>query len=532
MDKRSAFEEQWKDAFEGAEVTPSADLWKNIDNQLTMQENGKYRKGFIFYRAVAAACIICLLGLGYYTWQTDLETTEKGLVTQQESSQNQQATDTAEKDKALALKQSESAEDMGNTAAQDVDPDLSEQPSLAYQKPAETTKEQGRTTGSQDLSAASSTFSGSELALSSNKQEEGLLSGRTTSSATSEAHGQNSNQKSQDATVDKALPQNKLSMGNTIAAYAENLADAALSYVSSLGPALSEEPLLSWAKDIDRLYRVPQSSSNEEREQERTRFFAGLNLATSYFDPNFSTSTNSTLEMASPDLSPMYNFSGSGGELAKDHRTMEASSVPVESGLENTPQLSLSYGVDLGLMLGERLSLESGLDFGKLSSTTQTSWVVEDFQQGERIPLLATNVKASAEANTKTQYVSEKQQLTNSFSFLSIPLKLGYHLGGEKVKFNMSSGVAANFFLNNELSDQSGQLNTVNISSDGESPFRSVYYSGIVSGGVNYKLARHYALSLSPYYNFSLGSLTESGNNFSSQPNSFGLDFGLRYNFR
>lgn len=494
----SAFEDQWKEAFEDAEITPSANLWKNIDNQLTMQESGKYRKGFLFYRAVAAACIICLLGMGYYVLQDNMDKNSQELATQAAQENLSPVEPSAPKDLALGEDSIQPESDKKENKKQDSTEESTLEHTLAQEQPDSNTSAASNEQQADRKRVSEANPSNSSLALSPQiKADQDAISENNNTSGTL-----------------GALPD----------VQRENFT---LAYLSSMGPELTEEQESRWVKEIDHLYRVPQAVIDDQKREQAPEFFAGLNLATNYFDPNFSAGGNRNFAA----LSPMNDFAEA-GNLGQGYHSADARNTPAGSGLENKPQLSLSYGVDVGFMLTKHLSLESGLDYGRMNSKTQTSWIAENFAQGERIPLLASNAKANTALYNRAQVTPQEQELTNSFAFLSVPLKLGYNLGFERIKFNLSSGVAANFFLNNRLSDESGQLNTVNISASADSPYRSVYYSGVVSGGVNYLIASNYALSLSPNYNFSLSALTEDGNSFSSQPNAFGIDFGIRYNFR
>ncbi|WPP50122.1 hypothetical protein [Catalinimonas niigatensis] len=501
QDNHSAFEDQWKDAFEDVEITPSANLWKNIDNQLTMQESGKYRKGFFFYRTVAAACILCLLGLGYYVLQDSIEKGNQELVNQpiqEETSPSEQAKE-APKDLALGEDRLQPEADKKDT---------------------------------QNLNNAQKEVLDNAIAQEKVNSDSRT---RTSEGEANQKEALKSSQMNDNAALSSQGISNSSGIHNDNTSAHATLTDAkkdkfVLAYVSPMGPELTEEQISNWTNDIRSLYRVPQVVIDGRESEQKPEFFAGLNLATNYFDPNFSAGNNGNFAA----LRPNSDFTEV-GNLGQDLYSMSSRNTPANSGLENKPQLSLSYGVDVGFMLTKHLSLESGLDYGRMNSKTQTSWIAEDFGQGERIPVLVSNTSLlSRSANTfnSSQFTPQEQELTNSFAFLSVPLKLGYNLGFERINLNLSSGVAANFFINNRLSDESGQLSTVNISTDSGSPYRPVYYSGVISGGVNYLIASNYALSVSPNYNFSLSALTENGNSFSSQPNAFGVDFGIRYNFR
>lgn len=501
QDKRSAFEDQWRDAFDDAEMTPSAGLWKNIDNQLTQQENGKYRRGFIFYRSLAAACVVCLLALGYYVLHDSLQQSESML------GQETPATPPADADANPA---SEALADEMNRVPQ---PDESlAQGTPNSRIPREPIDDRPAT------STEEPTEQPATLALAPQARSQSAKAGNAVSANTAAF----ADEERLDSNISRANVLNRTSASDP-------------AYLATLGPATDEPGQPAWIKTIDKLYRVPQLFAKEEEEdsEQAGRLFAGLNLATNYFDPNFSQGSGGALFAANADAMPQAisadrQLAQSTLSTAESYNTQN-----VSSGLENRPQISISYGVDVGMMLTKRLSLESGIDYGQMNSNTSTMLVAEDFSRGQRIPLLVSTAQDVQNSSTRTRFTGREQQLTNTFEIISVPLKLGYNLQFNKLNINLSSGVAANFFLNNRLSDKSGQLSTVNLSANSAgSPYKQLYYSAVFSGGLSYLLTRNYAISVAPNYNLALSNLTEGGYNFSSQPNNFGIDFGVRYIFQ
>ncbi|MBI3481811.1 MAG: hypothetical protein HY015_02345, partial [Bacteroidetes bacterium] len=70
--ERSEFDEQWKGAFEGAEVPPASSVWSNLDRELTLAEGSEIKKRMIFYQRLAAACLMFALlagSFGVYHWK-------------------------------------------------------------------------------------------------------------------------------------------------------------------------------------------------------------------------------------------------------------------------------------------------------------------------------------------------------------------------------------------------------------------------------------------------------------------------------
>ena len=66
---------------------PASHVWKNIERDLAFQESGKYRRGFIFYRAIAATLLLLIAGLSWYiiSHQQEIDPTTLGEETKQVS---------------------------------------------------------------------------------------------------------------------------------------------------------------------------------------------------------------------------------------------------------------------------------------------------------------------------------------------------------------------------------------------------------------------------------------------------------------
>lgn len=79
--EREKFEDSWKKAFEGAEVSPSENAWTNIELDLEKARGGELRRRLMFYKMLAAACIVFAMavgGIGYY--QTITPSTSSNLA--------------------------------------------------------------------------------------------------------------------------------------------------------------------------------------------------------------------------------------------------------------------------------------------------------------------------------------------------------------------------------------------------------------------------------------------------------------------
>ncbi|MDJ1500366.1 hypothetical protein [Xanthocytophaga agilis] len=72
--EKNSFEEQWRDAFENAELPPDPMIWSNIETKLADAERDKYkRKLYLFKLRVAAAVALLVLATGIWTIQQSMK---------------------------------------------------------------------------------------------------------------------------------------------------------------------------------------------------------------------------------------------------------------------------------------------------------------------------------------------------------------------------------------------------------------------------------------------------------------------------
>lgn len=60
----NSFEMQWRDAFEGAEIKPSEQIWKNIELELQRGESGQMKKRLLMFQLMAAASVALAMTIG------------------------------------------------------------------------------------------------------------------------------------------------------------------------------------------------------------------------------------------------------------------------------------------------------------------------------------------------------------------------------------------------------------------------------------------------------------------------------------
>ena len=481
--KHHEWEDQWREAFDGAEAPPSPRVWKNIESELAVQESGKYRRGFLFYRTIAATLLLLIAGLSWY------------ILTRQDG------TDTSP---------------------------------LSADEP--TQPDEPRARGANPLTSPST----DELALSEageeaadeaeNKEQQASAEaprpGQTVASTTE----QNTNEPVHTKHSDETKAQDHLATRSPLAIAEHQEAKRNASTIATVasqgiaGLSLALPPSLA---ETEKLYRVPQLMAVSQKKDKTSQplFFAGLTLAPGYFDPQFQVAGGSplnSLDLGGPSSAP--------GFFNEDRQANRSLVPPSSSGIENSPELSFTYGIDVGMKLSEHWVLESGIDYNRFSTSTETRWQVADVASGNQYAYVAANRYALSQ--TSSPALTTITPVNNAYEFIAVPMQIGYQVAVSKFYLRVSSGVAANFFLGNVISASSGQLEDFRISdSKGDSPFNAVYYSGVLSGGVNYNILGNYFLSLTPSYTFALTQLTKESSNIGSQPYSFGVNVGFQYQF-
>ena len=498
------WENQWQKAFEGAETPPPAYVWKNIEGELAVQETGKYRRGFLLYRAVAAVLLLLIAGLTWY------------IIGQQPATNSPAVVD-------LESSPKESAQP-------------SEAPSASLPTPPEASTRASESPLAESGTLSKPSSGGADQPRQASGSSPGTVRAAAGSGSVTESRSKPTNQATRSSSArnrDELTLDNLTRTDDAQSSVAGQGQPAVRPSVATVAPVASEtvaeaSPLLLPAQSETTLYRVPQVPTTSEEDRFSPTLFAGLSLAPGYFDPQFQANAS---DFGAAALSPSPGFRGEAFNLASaDGYSTPAS--PASIGLENTPELSFTYGFDVGMRLSDHWVLESGVDYNRFSTSTATRWVVADVASGQRYAYVATN--ANTLDNNLNQAPNTNTDLNNAYEFIAVPMKIGYRRSVSKFQFTVSSGLAANFFLRNAISasNAASEISTyrISVSKDG-SPFNDVYYSGLLSGGVNYNVLGSYFLSLAPTYSFALTPLTRVDSNLTSNPYSFGLNVGFQYQF-
>lgn len=281
---------------------------------------------------------------------------------------------------------------------------------------------------------------------------------------------------------------------------------------------------------VDHFYRVAsygyftRSSKNKNADD---KFWAGIGVGSSTFDPNFQSSSSSFLNN-SLTFDPSAQFSASNTEA------LDASSPSVRENMQSGQ--SLSYGFNFGMKLSSRWSVQGGVQYMKAQATNNTNVVISTTKLVESIAATSqiknvAQVRQALQSDEIVEYSYEDVNLNNEFQFASIPVQAGYRLLDNKFSIDLKAGVAANLYLGNKITDPDNELAEVTIGPGSNSPYKEMSFMGLAGVQFGYEFINRFNLIIEPNYRYSLENMTKNSSEFVASPSGFGLQTGIRYQF-
>lgn len=549
--ERSEFDEQWKDAFEGAEIAPSPSVWANVDQKLTLLDHQDGKRRIVFYQRLAAACVLFALmagGFGVYHWKqseisvaqlnsekTPEATAQKKSTVGDEnvSSQNQVESNSVTENatKPLNSKKSRNAATSSRLPSDEKNSAANSNSRLSGNKAVQSNSRKaadavGQSKSSLDKNGTSSTrqapvtddsSNGNTVAqvnsekvqdvkslvnsTDENNQPQQYMKKNSANDGKSVAAVRDQNDGSNVAATNAMPKEKSVADGNSKAfssANGESRNNASLATSVDL-PELEQLPIAEiqgeprFAEIYRKLPYIPSSFMNESRSKkfEHEKLWASVTAASGAYTEGSGASYNTMAAMN------VYNSA------------FAQSSPPQASGLFNlsnsntatapTVGKSYSYGVIGGVRLAERWVLQTGVQY-----MNQTM------------------------GNSSSQYVNYGSgSLISTNEFLSVPVQAGYLLINRKMGWQLNPGISTDFFVRNTLSNQ--QL-SMSQGAGADSPYRSVNFAGLMSSEFSYKLGKNYRLSLVPGMRYSFNPALKSVTTGSGI--AWDVGFRFRYIFK
>ncbi|NJN25063.1 MAG: PorT family protein [Cyclobacteriaceae bacterium] len=501
LDKRSEFEEQWRNVFEDAEMAPSEGIWDKIDSALSKEEAGYFKRRAFMFKMLAAASIAFALGIGLFSvnYFIDQDHSNVALTSEHTISSEQPDGLNADHSHADDVQQLESSPEASDADTPIKGSTLSNQQGETAHMPGPGANEQFADVSNEVLAASgqSESLEGMSAPASQEFGKQPILTSdlnNTDESATREVQSH--------AVLASIAP------GGIIAE--NHLYTKDHIYLIPIMP-----------KGASKLKKLDNDRSNE--------FLASVGVSTGLFDPHFEQGGG---VMASNGYSALEDarVGTSNSQLSSFNTSNKEFAMVRSSSKENKPEVSVSYGANVGYRLGRRILLQTGVAYKRANTSTTTTGYIKEADGDTKIPIVASH-QYQLSGLSSVGSISETE-LKNQYEFVSIPIKAGYVIIDRKMSLALMAGASGEFFLNNKIVDKSDYFETLSTSSGEGSPYKRVHFNGSVGTQVGYEFARNYHITIEPSFQFAMNSFTKNSFYLNSYPSSFMVAFGVAYNFR
>ncbi|MBD0258988.1 MAG: hypothetical protein ICV83_24990 [Cytophagales bacterium] len=584
------FEEEWRSAFEEAELPPNNDVWTRLDAHLANQESRKYRNRLIWFQRIAAGVLLLLLGSGAWLWMSRQTTesqlthgTDQARATGSEMARAEGGTTTLPADATSPSTQTASDPAEKGTSASRGE---AQQDPRAGTSPEALAKRGPATTGPlADKAGESAVGLSTGPALAKEKRSgtpvpgagpakrsaqgrtgnpEAYLArgGRNGKSGLDKSGlndaGETASQQRTARTPAKALvaeaPLAEAPLAGEVPATGATNSRLAVARITAK-TLLAKEPVIRprsilpllneayWAKVVTEEEKVAQQA-----DAKRDRWQLGLAFTPGAFQPNF------RVNEGSPAYNSMNQFA------ALSARTNADPLSAANRDLETATAQGLSYqtGLRLEYALSQRLSIQSGVDYQYNSSSVDTYSLVRNSASGRNEPAFATIInyenKARAESimasdappsgdynsslyDVNPNTLSQAQSVIpvrNVYQYVAIPVRVNYRLFDTKLGATLGAGVSGDVFLSNRFGNEEGneerQVHEVRITSTKGTAYRKLGFSAWLGLKMHYRFARKYSVFLEPSYRTAVTSYTNTPA-LQSRPSMFGVGTGLQMLF-
>jgi hypothetical protein len=563
---KQRFEEEWRRAFEEAELQPGNDVWARLDAHLANQETKKYKNRLIWFQRIAAGLLLLLLAGGTWLWlngnapspQLANVPTETG-TSQQETARSSDATPSATADDGVispngTIARAERNEAPATREAQHGNLSGEHSRDLAQSKSAATEETSNSTVGTGRPAYVTPSPALSPIPKNGTSDSRHIARGiphKQRSSSLEERSAQLPSDHTGEAIA--VLEPSDAAANETLSGAPDEsrMAFALLTpkYLSAKEPVIRPRSILPhlseayWAKVIT---TNEQEEKEEAKKEKRDRWQAGLAFAPGTYQPNFRVN-----ESSSAFVNTVGNIAPSFASARTDASTLSAANRDLETA--SAAGLSYQTGVRMEYVITRRFSVQSGVDYLYNSSSVNTYSYVQNFLNGRNEPVfasilnygnqtrsesMASDFIASpspsnlySDLNTKNlSQTTYAISVRNVYEYLAIPVKVNYLLLDKKLGASLGAGVSGDLFLNNRFGNEDQFIDEVNITSTKGTAYRKLGFSAWLGIKMQYRFAGKYSVFLEPSYRAAITSFTNT-DALQSRPSLFSVGTGLQMRF-
>ncbi len=578
------FEEEWRKAFEEAELPPNNDVWARLDAHLANEETRKYKNRLIWFQRTAAAILLLLLGGGAWLWMSKQATgPQLAHETGQTSASGPQFAGAEDRTAALSAEATSPTRQAPSDLAEKGTTGSRErtQPATGTgTSPEALVKSYPSTAGRSDGDAGESALNlstgpalarersgapapGTDQVKRSAEAITGSPDAYLSQGGRNEKFGMKDAGKIPGYRTTPRTPAEAVIAGGIVEGPVTKAVDATEAIDSRLAIAgiapktlLAQEPVIRPRSILPYLSEAywAKVMANEGKAAPKTdakwdRWQVGLAFAPGAYQPNFRVN-----EGSSAFMNKVYNYSAANSGSAR----MDVNSLAeANRDLESATAQGLSYrtGLQLEYALSQRFSIQSGVDYLYNSSSVDTYSYVRNLANGRKEPAFASFLNyenqarvhqslTMADASPSVEYGSAAPNqnavalsqasavipVRNVYEYVGIPVRVNYKLLTRKLGATLGAGVSGDVFLSNRFGNEDEGIDEIHINSTKGTAYRKWGISAWLGLKMQYRFARKYSVFLEPSYRTAVTSFTNTPA-LQSRPALFGVGTGLQMLF-
>jgi len=490
---RQKFDDAWREAFEGAEQSPSREVWASLDNKLNLAEGGTMKRRVVFYQRLAAASILFALALGalttyYFSTQGD----ETNNLTQAAEGANSKGNQIIDSKISEAKELNANQDQVASVDINNVIQGKNEEPSALTELP---TVDGGKNENVQPDLIQKETGKNKEVTNKTDltKNVDEAITQLLTIKDIEKRSQVNSELKLSDNASAKYSNRNTATLTTKDLPTAEAKVSGKVKEVTIIRilPAMPASMMADSRKDKksnESLWASIGASAGNYQPQAGSSYTAQADALTS--TPGFALASNTTTNSKAASTGSSY-----------------------------------SVGVNLAKKISQRWLVLGGVSY--LNQAIGYTSNFASIDQSNKVSAYAADYVAR-EQNNLSLAITSPYEINSVNQFMSVPVQAGYLIIDRKLGLQINSGVATNIFLQNTLTDKSGQLTKYAEGAGESSPYNSFSWSALMGTELSYKMGSHYRLALVPGLRYSMSPLLKSETNAG---NSMIWDVGFRFRY-
>lgn len=480
MEKRK-FEDSWKSAFDQAEISPTENVWTNIELDLEKAKGTSLKRKLVFFQLLAAASVVFAMGISVGVYVMDTKNPEQYVLTETTAPKSENQKTEGQKENDLASNESLKTETSTELTTREINSStspLANDKTSTLKAKANQDSNQSSQIAKEDVTSVTLVSTETRVA---DKDQNSFFSASLLGRELKD-HGLRSDRRAQ-------MPVTKETEKEEV------IVDPV---------ALMLAKLEAREKDLQEREKKSEKESSES-------LWTSIGFAAGSFNP-----VNS-------------GVTGSGNVMAMAQNSGIANNEVKASGI------TYSVGANVGTKLSDRWVFQGGVNYLTQSADYTANNVVgsSDFTSFRPATIHELEqLTASDRSEDSKLFATSPYSVNNNLRYLSIPLQAGYLVINRAFGVQLNAGIATDVFLQNTVTAEGDGVQATNQAIGEDTPYRSVNLSGLMGTELSYRFSPRYRISLNPGVRYPFSSIYRSELNVKATPLTFDVGLRFRYIFK